>query len=111
SSSQSSGVHTRHATSNTWRAGATSEIRMIGDESVALVKLRGAVTLQQACGASRKRTHMERQHHMLGHHFSGGIQNRTAGILGFANDRRVARAKQGILHLLDDAGQPRLNDL
>src|SRR5262245_15005805 len=42
------------------RVGTTAEVGMIGDESVALMKLRGGVTLQQSCGASRKRTHVER---------------------------------------------------
>src|SRR5262245_8619215 len=55
------------------RVGTTAKVRVVGDESVTLVKLRRAVTLQQSCGASRKRTHMERQHHVLGHHFTGGI--------------------------------------
>ena len=51
------------------------------------------------------------EHYMLRHHFTGGIQNRTTCVLGFSNNSRVAGAEQRVLHLLDDAGQPGLDDL
>jgi hypothetical protein len=48
---------------------------------------------------------------MLGDNFPGGIQKRATGVLGFSNNRRIAGAEQRVLHLLDDAGQPGLDDL
>src|SRR5437773_2326482 len=48
---------------------------------------------------------------MLGDDFAGTIQNRAARVLGLTDNRRVTSAKERVLHLLDDAGQARLNDL
>ena len=62
-------------------------------------------------GAGGKCTHVEREHDVLGHDFTGGIQNRATCVLGFSDNRRVAGAKQRVLHLLNDAGQPGLDDL
>jgi len=41
---------------------------------------------------------------------TGGIQDCAAGILGFANDGRIAGAEKRILHFLHNTGEARLND-
>ena len=71
----------------------------------------GGVILHNAGSAGGERAHMERQDDMLRDDFAGAIQNRAAGVLRLADNRRVAGAEQRILHFLDDAGQARLDDL
>src|SRR3990170_9149923 len=48
---------------------------------------------------------------MLGDHLALAVQDRATGVLGLADDRRVAGAEKRVLHLLDDAGEAGLDDL
>ena len=93
------------------RVGAAAEVGMVGDESVAVVDFVKRKSFQDRRGAGGKGAHVERQDDMLGDHFAAGVEHRAAGVLGFSDDRRVAGAEERILHLLDDAGQARLDDL
>ena len=67
--------------------GAATEIRVIGDERITLVNFLSAVVFQDACGASRKCAHMQRQYHVLGDDFALAIQDCAAGVLRLPDDR------------------------
>jgi hypothetical protein len=84
---------------------------MVGDERVAFVNLGRSVMLEHAAGAGGKRTHVERENDVLRHDFPSSAQDRAACVLRFADDRRVAGTEEGVLHLLDDAGQAGLDHL
>jgi hypothetical protein len=84
---------------------------MIDDECVAVVNVIVRKAFVHGSSASGKGTHMQRQHDVLRDHLTGGIQNCAAGILGFANDGRIASAEKRILHFLHDTGEAGLNDL
>ena len=93
------------------RMGTAAEIGMVRDKRIALLDLGYPVGLQDCRCTSWKGSHVKRQYHMLRDDLAVDIQNRATCVLGFSDDRRVAGAKQRVLHLLDDAGQARLNDL
>ena len=84
---------------------------MIDDEGVAFVNIIVRKALVHSSSASREGAHMQRQHDVLRDHRTSGIQNCAAGILGFANDGRIAGAEKLILHFLHDTGEAGLNDL
>ena len=84
---------------------------MIGDKSISLVDLSSRVALQYPFGAGGKGAHVKRQDDVLGDDFALAVEDGAAGVLRFADDGGEAGAEKGVLHLLDDAGQPRLNNL
>src|SRR6185312_3950258 len=88
-----------------------AEIRVIDDERIAVVDILGRKALEDGGRAARKGAHMQRQHDVLCDHLTGGIQDCAAGILGFANDGRIAGAEKRILHFLHNTGEARLNHL
>jgi hypothetical protein len=52
------------------RVRAAAQIRMVGDEGVALVYFVSIVVFQNSRGAGGKGAHVQRQHHMLRDHFA-----------------------------------------
>ena|SRR5438132_4440480 len=104
-------VEDRGKHSHVRRMRAATEIRMIRNKSIAFIDLRWRIVLEQSCRTGRKRSHVQRQDNMLSDDFASGIQNRAACVLRLADNRGIAGAKERVLHLLDNAGKPRLDDL
>ncbi|MEK7210376.1 MAG: hypothetical protein AAB070_03065, partial [Candidatus Binatota bacterium] len=69
------------------------------------------VVSEHTLGAGGEGAHVQGQHDVLGDHFAVTVEDGAAGVLGFSDDGGEAGAKQRVLHLLDDAGQARLNYL
>ena len=92
------------------RVGRAALVGVVDQEGVARGEVI-AVTTQHRRRAVGKGADMQGQHHVLGHHVAGGVQQRAAGILGFPDDGRKAGAEEAVLHLPDDADQGRLDDL
>jgi hypothetical protein len=67
--------------------------------------------LEYRRGTGGKGAHVERQDDVLRYDVTANIQYRATGVLRLANDRRIAGAEEGILHLLHDTGEAGLDDL
>src|SRR5713226_182919 len=91
--------------------GRASQVGMIGNEGISLVDLGSGIALEHSFGTGREGAHVKRQNNMLGDDFTLAVKYCAAGVLGFTNDGGETGAEEGVLHLLDDAGQARLNDL
>ncbi len=65
---------------------------------------------QHRRAAGGESTDMQRQNHVLRHHFTLGIHQRAGSILRFPHDGGKAGAEQRILHLLHDTGEAGLYD-
>ena len=91
------------------RVRAAALVGMIDQEGVAF---RDAVAefRDHRAAAGRKGADMQRQHHVLRHHFALGVHQRAGGVLRFAHDGGEAGAEQRVLHLLHDAGEAGLHD-
>jgi hypothetical protein len=83
---------------------------MIDQEGVAL-RNGVAERLDHGGAAGRERPDMERQHYVLGDHLAPLVHQGAGCILGLAHDGRETRAKQRVLHFLDNAAEARLDDL
>jgi hypothetical protein len=87
------------------------QIGMIGNESVSLMDIRRRIAPQHSFGAGGEGAHVKGQDHVLGDDFTLAVQDSAAGVLGFPDDGGEAGAEERVLHLLDDAGQARLDHL
>ncbi len=90
------------------RVRAAAVIGMVDQEGVALGDV-AAELRDHGAAAGRERADMQRQHHMLRHHFALGIHQRAGGVLRFTHDGGEAGAEQRVLHLPHDAGEARLH--